>query len=184
MGGSAAAGRPDFACVSFSYGHIRRRAKTPRTRRWPKRQARTWPCSADAGKPLLRCWTTWAKNSGRPAKRAGNADESREIRQRLRLKRPRLYELDGADGDQRRQNWRFLLPRLFPHGDGRQYYITGEINDRLGKWRGLVHIMSAPCATRRRARSSAWFCGLYAGNVSPDDGLWKPSAARGAATSS
>lgn len=171
MGGSAAAGRPDFCLRRFQLRPHPQGAEKRCGRgdgRNDRRERGHAP--ADAGKPLCAAGQRGRKNSGRPAKRAGNADESREIRQRLRLQAPRLYELDGADGDQRRRNRRFLLPRLFPHGDGRAILHHRRNQRPAGQRRGRPYYERARAQPEDGQGHRRGLCGLYAGNVSPDDG--------------
>ena len=76
----------------------------------------------------------------------------------------------GADGDQRQQNRRFLLPRLFPHGDGRAILHHRRNQRPAGQRRDRPHHERAGAQPEDGYGHRRCFCGLYAGNVSPDDG--------------
>ena len=160
-----------FACVGFSCGHIRRRLKNAAD----AEMAETAGENAAMLRLTLESRFALLDNVGEkiaedPQSAREMLAESREICQRLRLQAPRLYELDGADGDQRRRNRRFLLPRLFPHGDGRAILHHRRNQRPAGQRRGRPHYERARAQPEDGQGHRRGFCGLYAGNVLPDDG--------------
>ena len=133
-----------FACVGFSYGHIRRRLKNAAD----AEMAET--TSENAAMLRLTLESRFALLDNVGEKIAEDPQSTRKMLADLGkyangygFKRlgymnstGRMVTSDGKTGD-------FFYRAYFRMGMDGQYYITGEINDRLGNGE-TVHIMSAP----------------------------------------
>ena len=133
-----------FACVGFSYGHIRRTLKNAAD----AEMAET--TSENAAMLRLTLESRFALLDNVGEKIAEDPQSAREMLANLGkyangygFKRlgymnstGRMVTSDGKTGD-------FFYRAYFRMGMDGQYYITGEINDRLGNGE-TVHIMSAP----------------------------------------
>ena len=133
-----------FACVGFSYGHIRRALKNAAD----AEMAET--TSENAAMLRLTLESRFALLDNVGEKIAEDPQSAREMLANLGkyangygFKRlgymnstGRMVTSDGKTGD-------FFYRAYFRMGMDGQYYITGEINDRLGNGE-TVHIMSAP----------------------------------------